>query len=155
MVAFVYGLNDTDETVRAEAADEIGDQLRSNPCCCSKELTAALTLALADCDRTVRHLAERALKACGYEVVDGCCDKSGKNCKTSCSKSSCTNHGKVSPTPNPRKKSDQAPPAPGKGDIYFNTPIPSRKSFSPEWESTSSQRTERSRRLSNLFGLLK
>jgi hypothetical protein len=33
--AFVYGLNDTDERVRREAADELGDAARSNSCSCS------------------------------------------------------------------------------------------------------------------------
>jgi len=44
MNAFVYGLNDTDERVRREAADEIGDAVRSNSCCCSPTTVAALTL---------------------------------------------------------------------------------------------------------------
>jgi HEAT repeat protein len=74
MKAFICGLNDTDEKVRQKAADEIGDQLRDNSCCCSPELTSALTCALGDCDRGVRSQAEEALEACGYEVVDGCCE---------------------------------------------------------------------------------
>lgn len=74
MKAFICGLNDTDEKVRKKAADEIGDQLRDNSCCCSPELTSALTCALGDCDRGVRSQAEEALEACGYEVVDGCCE---------------------------------------------------------------------------------
>jgi len=73
MAAFIYALNDADERVRAKAADKIGDQLRANPCCCSK-ITAALTCALADCDKSVRKEAEQALEQCGYEVVAGCCD---------------------------------------------------------------------------------
>jgi hypothetical protein len=74
MNAFVYGLNDTDERVRREAADEIGDQVRRNKCCCSPCVVSALTCALADCDRSVRREAEQALRNCGYEIVDGCCD---------------------------------------------------------------------------------
>ena len=73
MNAFVYGLNDTDERVRREAADEIGDQVRRNRCCCSPCVVSALTCSLADCDRWVRREATQALRACGYDVVDGCC----------------------------------------------------------------------------------
>lgn len=80
MVALVYALNDADEDVREQAADEIGDQLRMNPCCCSKEVIAALKCALADCDRGVRHQAEEALEACGYCIVDGCCEPCGGYC---------------------------------------------------------------------------
>eukprot|EP00913_Durusdinium_trenchii_P028448 g26676.t1 len=50
----IYALNDADERVRAEAADEIGDQLRKNPCCCSQNVIAALTAALGDCDKKDR-----------------------------------------------------------------------------------------------------
>jgi hypothetical protein len=85
MNAFVYGLNDTDERVRAEAADEIGDAVRSNRCCCSPTTVSALTCALADCDRGVRRQAEEALEACGYEVVDGCCD----GCTDGCGNGAC------------------------------------------------------------------
>ncbi len=81
MNAFVYGLNDTDERVRREAADEIGDQVRRNRCCCSPCVVSALTCSLADCDRWVRREATQALRACGYEVVDGCC---GGCCETGC-----------------------------------------------------------------------
>src|SRR4029078_13053440 len=73
MTAFVVGLNDCDERVRREAADEIGDQVRKN-CCCCPEVVAALTCALGDCDRKVVKQATQALEACGYEVVNGCCD---------------------------------------------------------------------------------
>ena len=76
MTAFVYGLNDADERVRRTAADKIGDQIRANSCCCP-EIVAALTCALADCDRGVRRQAEQALRLCGYDIVDG-------NCGTSC-----------------------------------------------------------------------
>jgi len=99
MTALVYGLNDSDERVRKEAADEIGDQLRKN-CCCSKEVTAALTTALADCDRGVRRQAEEALEACGYEVVDGCCN----TCKTSC----CGQGHSIEPAPVPPSESKAA-----------------------------------------------
>ncbi|MCH7685242.1 MAG: HEAT repeat domain-containing protein [Planctomycetes bacterium] len=96
MAALVYGLNDADEKVRKEAADEIGDQLRKN-CCCSKEVVAALTTALADCNWGVRRQAEEALEACGYEVVDGCCNP----CKKSC----CGHGHSAEPSPAPPSES--------------------------------------------------
>ena len=80
MSAFIYALNDADEDVRAEAADEIGDQLRRNPCCCSQCVVQALTCALADCDRKVRREAEQALRLCGYDIVDGCCEVACDTC---------------------------------------------------------------------------
>lgn len=70
MPALVYALNDADEKVRATAADQIGDQLRANPCCCAPYITSALQLSLADCDGSVRTQAEQALIACGYRVVN-------------------------------------------------------------------------------------
>ncbi|GIS61450.1 MAG: hypothetical protein CM1200mP2_36750 [Planctomycetaceae bacterium] len=45
LVAFVYALNDTDERVRAKAADEIGDQIREHPDCAVPEIVAALKRA--------------------------------------------------------------------------------------------------------------
>lgn len=73
MNAFIYALNDSDERVRAKAADEIGDQVRRNRCRCGSPVICALTHALADCDRHVRRQAEEALQACGYKIVDGQC----------------------------------------------------------------------------------
>lgn len=90
MCAFVYGLNDADEKVRARAADEIGDQARKGSkgcgscCACTPEIIAALTCALGDCDKKVRKQAEEALELCGYDVVDGCCNNAcGNACGTS------------------------------------------------------------------------
>jgi hypothetical protein len=80
MTAFVYALNDADERVRREAADEIGDQVRKH-CCCCPEVVAALTCALGDCDKGVVRQAEQALRLCGYEVVKGCCNN---GCTTAC-----------------------------------------------------------------------
>ena len=77
MSALVHALNDSDERVRAKAADEIGDQIRRNRCCCSQSVVCALTRALADCDKHVRRQAEEALELCGYEIVDGCCSNGG------------------------------------------------------------------------------
>ncbi|MAT14427.1 MAG: hypothetical protein CMJ46_04065 [Planctomyces sp.] len=126
MTAFIYALNDADEDVRKEAADEIGDQLRNNPCCCSPELTAALTCALADCDRGVVRQAEEALEACGYEIVDGCCDV--------CCATGCTS-GHVSPAvaPTPAapaepKAVEPAPAPPEAPEAYFPSRIRSHQS---------------------------
>ncbi|MCP4175436.1 MAG: HEAT repeat domain-containing protein [Fuerstiella sp.] len=80
MNAFIYALNDSDERVRAKAADEIGDQIRRNRCCCGASTISALTCALADCDRSVRRQAEEALLWSGYEIVDRCCVK--QPCRT-------------------------------------------------------------------------
>jgi hypothetical protein len=92
MCAYIYGLNDADEKVRARAADEIGDAIRSSNkggcgscCCCTPEVVAALTCALGDCDKKVRKQAEEALELCGYDVVDGCCDSCCNNaCGNAC-----------------------------------------------------------------------
>ena len=102
MTAFVYALNDADERVRREAADEIGDQVRKN-CCCCPEVVAALTCALGDCDRGVVRQAEQALRACGYDVVKGCCDK---GCATACG-NGCAPAGAPAMAP-----ADNAAPAP-------------------------------------------
>lgn len=113
MNAFVYGLNDTDERVRREAADEIGDQVRHNNCCCSPCVVSALTCALADCDRSVRREAEQALRNCGYEIVDGCCDNGC--CSTGCGSDACGSATPVAapaqPTPAPEAAPAPAPPA--------------------------------------------
>lgn len=87
MGAFIYGLNDADERVRRQAADEIGDQLEDHPCCCSPEVIAALTCALGDCDKCVVRQAKEALQECGYDVVQACCEQPA--CKSGCSKGSC------------------------------------------------------------------
>ena len=106
MVAFVFALNDAVETVRAEAADELGDQFRKNSCCCSNEITEALKAALGDCDRKVRREAQQALEACGYEVVDGCC--------TTCCSESTVPTPTTTPTPSttPTPVPTEAKPAP-------------------------------------------
>ncbi|MBO53314.1 MAG: hypothetical protein CMJ69_21350 [Planctomycetaceae bacterium] len=83
LVAFVYALNDTDERVRAKAADEIGDQIGDHPDCAVPEIVAALKLALGDCDKKVRREARLALSDCGIEVVrvkDGSCARPAENC---------------------------------------------------------------------------
>ncbi len=113
MNAFVYGLNDTDERVRREAADEIGDQVRRNKCCCSPCVVSALTCALADCDRSVRREAEQALRNCGYEIVDGCCDgcSDAGCCSTGCATDACGSATTVS-APAAQQPTPEAAPAP-------------------------------------------
>ncbi len=89
MSAFIYGLNDADHRVRRTAADKIGDELRKNKCCCSQCVVEALTIALADCDRGVRRQAERALKQCGYDIVNPTCQVAV--CDTGCVGNGCGN----------------------------------------------------------------
>ena len=114
MNAFIYALNDSDERVRAKAADEIGDQIRRNRCCCGSPTISALTCALADCDRSVRRQAEEALLWCGYEIVDRSCQS--RACQTcgpggnnSGSVWSNRNGGDAATTPDPV---EAVPPAP-------------------------------------------
>ena len=126
MNAFVYGLNDTDERVRREAADEIGDQVRRNKCCCSPCVVSALTCALADCDRSVRRQAEQALRNCGYEIVDGCCDgcTDAGCCSTGCATGAC---GTATPVaapaevqqPTPAAEAAPAPAPPAEPQAFF------------------------------------
>jgi hypothetical protein len=74
MTALIYGLNDCDETVRRMAADEIGDQLREHPCCCTDWVVSALSASLCDCDWRVQRESAQALRVCGYTVTnDPCC----------------------------------------------------------------------------------
>jgi len=69
LVAFVYALNDADESVRAKAADEIGDQIGRHPDCAVPEVVAALKVALGDCDAAVRREVRQALATCRIDVV--------------------------------------------------------------------------------------
>ena len=83
LVAFVYALNDADESVRAKAADEIGDQVSQHPDCAAPEVIAALKVALGDCDKRVRREVRQALYACRIDVVrvrDGSCVRPAANC---------------------------------------------------------------------------
>ncbi len=102
MCALTYALNDTDERVRAQAANEIGDELRKNPCCCCQKVVSALTCALGDCHWSVRWYAKRALKQCGYKVVDPCYDDCCEIacCDTGCCNTGC-NHGHAAPAAAP------------------------------------------------------
>jgi HEAT repeats len=147
LTAMVYALNDADEEVREEAADELGDQFEKNCCCCSPEITAALTCALADCDRGVRRQAEEALEKCGYEVVDGCCDSC---CSTSsCCSTGCGSAPKAAPAnaaPTPAAPAEEAAPAPAPPEepkAYFPSRLNKQQTRRP---------TQRKNRLANLFG---
>ena len=83
LVAFIYALNDADESVRAKAADEIGDQLGQHPDCAAPEVVAALKVALGDCDAAVRREVRQALSACRIDVVrvrDGNCARPAAKC---------------------------------------------------------------------------
>lgn len=79
MDALVYALNDSDERVRAKAADEIGDQIRRHGGCVNSDVICVLRYSLGDCDKRVRRQAEEALQLCGYRIVDGhcCCPAEG------------------------------------------------------------------------------
>lgn len=148
MCALTYALNDCDERVRREAADEIGDQVRRNGCCCMNDkVVEALTHALADCDKGVRHEAEEALEACGYEVVDCCKPACGAGCGPkcgACGKSGCAPAG---PACDPACHAPEAAPAtPAEGGDAAPAPAPP--------EEKSAKRPLRIRnRLANLFGL--
>jgi hypothetical protein len=151
MAALVYALNDCDERVRKEAADEIGDQVRKNPCCCSEATTQALIAALGDCDKGVRRQAEEALEACGYEVKD-CCETAGctQGCAPACNAPAACGAqsapaaapapAEAAPAPAPAPAPAAAIPAPAEPEAYF----PSR---------IKSHQTKKTNRLSNLFGL--
>ncbi len=114
MNAFIYALNDSDERVRAKAADEIGDQIRRNRCCVGSPTISALTCALADCDRSVRRQAEEALLWSGYKIVDkGSQNRSCQTCGPGGNGSGTVwgsgNDGSTTTTTAPI---DQVPPAP-------------------------------------------
>jgi hypothetical protein len=148
LTAMVYALNDADEEVRAEGADELGDQFRDNPCCCSKEIISALTCALGDCDDDVVSEAEEALEACGYCIVDGCCEETccsscgGSGCN-SCNSNSMPSDGSA-PAPQPEPSEDAAP-APAPPEAYFPSRLRQRHTERP---------VRRNNKLANLFGLL-
>jgi len=85
MCALTDALKDCNAHVRAEAADEIGDQLRKRDCCCSPYVVQALKCALNDQSRHVRRESAQALRRCGVKVcrfswlrrdncIDGCVD---------------------------------------------------------------------------------
>ena len=145
MCALIYALNDSDERVRKEAADEIGDQLKKHPCCANCKVIAALTAALADCDRGVVRKAERALCIAGYDVKD-CCNNT-------CGAVACSAPGATTePTPAPAHNGHEAAPAPAPAPPTAATPEP--ETYFPSrlknQQTKSSYRTS----LSDLFGFL-
>jgi len=150
MSAFIYALNDADERVRTKAADEIGDQLRKNKCCCTPCVVQALTIALADCDRGVRRQAEQALRQCGYDIVDPCCEVA---CDTGCAGNGCAGNSCVgngcAPAPAPAAAPAAAPATPA--------PPAEPKAYFPRKINDESARPVSSSRksLSNLFGLVR
>lgn len=163
MCAFIHGLNDSDERVRFQAAEEIRQQVSCHQCCCNDKVVAALTCALADCDRKVRREAERALCACGYDVID---------CPTMACGTACGNHGPVcgnagcGPTCGPTAApvgpmapmAPNAAPAPKTEGTVAPPPAPvtppAAPAAEPEAYFPSKLKTTKTRSgLKNLFGL--
>lgn len=153
MCAFIYALNDCDERVREEAAEEIRGQTKKNPCCCNDKVVAALTCALSDCDKSVRKEAEKALRTCGYDVKD-CCDQ---GCCTACN--SC---GGVAPSCGAPTTGHEPAPAPAEGGETAPAPAPAPAPAAAEPEAyfpsrlknqTTKVPSRRTNSLSNLFGL--
>ena len=144
MCAFIYGLNDCDERVRKASAKQIRKQTTKNGCCCNDKVVAALTCALADCDKKVVRQATKALKACGYDVQD-CSQTAG--CNTCGGPASCAAPGHT----------DGVPAAPAEGGEAAPAPAPAPASAEPEAYFPSrlkSQQTKaRKSSLSNLFGM--
>lgn len=124
MTAFVYALNDSDERVRAKAADEIGDQVRRNRCICGPGVIAALQCSLADCDRIVRREAEQSLRACGYEIVDNVC-------ATSCGNYCPAGSGYTGSYSMPAAPADATPAAPAPAPAPEPAPAPVPGSDAP------------------------
>jgi len=150
MNAFVYGLNDSDERVRREAADEIGDQTRKNRCCCSPCVVSALTCALADCDRGVRREAEQALEECGYEIVDGCC---GGCCDTGCCSTGCGSDSCGSATPVAAPADAQPMPTPAAEAAPAPAPPAEPQAFFPSRLHNNQAKSKSS--LAGLFGMVR
>jgi hypothetical protein len=163
MCAFIYGLNDADERVRREAADSIRKQVRKHSCCCNEKVVCALANALADCDRRVRKEAEKALRVCGYDVVD--CNQFAVSCgQAACGQVACGNHGPAmghtapKPTMAPPAAAPMTPPpapaapaAPAAAPATGAAPAPAAE---PEAYFPSKLKTSKTRSgLSNLFGL--
>lgn len=147
MCAFIYGLNDSDERVRREAAVQIRKQTRCHACCCNDKVVAALTCALSDCDKGVRREAEKALCQCGYDVQD-CCNQ-GCGTKVCCAPASCAVPGSQ-PAPAP------APAAPEGGETA-PAPAPAPGAAEPEAYFPSRLKNQQTKAkksgLANLFGL--
>jgi hypothetical protein len=154
MCAFIYGLNDADEKVRKESAEQIRKQTKKNPCCCNDKVVAALTCALSDCDKGVRKEAEKALCQCGYDVQDCCetgCGKSATACAapvTCAAPAGCGSHTEAAPA---------APAPPAEGGEAAPAPAPAPASAEPEAYFPSRLKNQQTKArksgLANLFGL--
>jgi hypothetical protein len=159
MCAFIYGLNDSDERVRKEAAGQIRRQTKKNPCCCNDKVVAALTCALSDCDKGVRKSAEKALCQCGYDVQD-CCDKpTCGGTKTACA-APCGPAPTSCAAPSGCGSHSAAPPAaPAEGGEAAPAPAPAPAPAAAEPEAyfpsrlKNQQTKARKSGLANLFGL--
>jgi hypothetical protein len=144
MCAFIYGLNDTDEKVRRESANQIRKQTKKNCCCCNDKVVAALTCALADCDKKVVKAATKALKACGYDVQD-CCESGCGSCTQT---ASCGGSHPESAPAAPAEGGETAPapapaPASAEPEAYFPSRLKNQQTKSPKKASG----------LSNIFGV--
>jgi hypothetical protein len=142
MCAFVYGLNDTDERVRKESARQIAKQVKKHACCCNDQVVAALTCALADCDKGVARAAKHALKKCGYDVQK-CCENGSGTCGTQVGCTTPAQSAPMAPAPAEEKAAPAPAPAPASAEpeAYF----PSRLKN----QQTKSRKTN----LSNVFGV--
>lgn len=162
MCALIYGLNDADERVRREAAEEIYDQLKQHPCCCNEKVVCALTAALADCDCRVARGAEKALRCCGYDVVD--CSKPSCGTNGCGAKPGCGACGAMAAAPAPAAA--VAAPAPAPVPVPVSVPSAAPTSAPAVAPSTTtepeayfpsrlktSQAEPSKKSLSNLFGL--
>jgi hypothetical protein len=155
LCAMVYALNDADEHVRREAAEGLQAAVCCNKCCCNHEVVAALTCALGDCDRHVRKHAEKALRCCGYDIVDGCCKQ------TCCATVGCgTTAPMMNPTPTPANVPVPTPAAPSASPAVSPAPIPAPpedpKAYFPSRlrDQQTQEGAPSTNRLANLFGLV-
>lgn len=149
-MAFVYALNDSDERVRYQAADEIGDQLRRNCCCLNASIVCALTQALGDCDKKVVRAATRALTIAGYDVKD--CEVACNTCAPTCN----TGCGPVAPEAAPMPAPAAPAPAPAPAAAPEAKPASATEVKEPEAYfpgRLKDQSTSKKSALQNLFGL--
>lgn len=152
MVAFVYALNDSDERVRYQAADEIGDQLRRNCCCLNASIVCALTQALGDCDKRVVRAATRALTIAGYDVKN--CEVACNTCAPTCNTGCNTGCGPAAPVAAPVPEAAPAPaPAPAATEAKpaSATEVKEPEAYFPG--RLKDQSTSKKSALQNLFGL--
>jgi hypothetical protein len=158
MAAFTYGLNDCDERVRAEAARQIGCQLRRNPGCMNCKVFEALYCAMSDCDGRVRRAAEKALRCAGYEIANCNVATRGTTCApgyTAPVAPGCgapVACGPTAPAAGPSPAPAAAPvPAPVPEARPASTPAQEPEVYFPS--RLKNQQTKLKSGLSNLFGL--